>query len=441
MKKRVLSGALVLCMMLALLPGTAMAAGSHPFTDVPQGHWANEAVGFVYENGLMSGMEPTVFSPDTTTTRGMIVTILYRLAGASSSSGAAPFTDVASGAWYYDAVGWAAASGIVTGYGDGRFGPNDTITREQMALILFRYADSKSYDVSTRANLSGYQDANAISSYATDAFAWAVGAGLINGLTATTLCPKESATRAQAAAIFTRFCQSVVPNGTVSNSQMVKNLQNSTLTAKDTLAVMAQVLLDNGFAPAFVAGVLGNIMAEGSCGIFEYSSYSNPDSKPAYLVYMEENYDYLNTYSGKYIYNGFSLSTVYNMILELGPTGANGYGSCFGLGCLQWTDYTRIKRLVENYMAVAGSSDTITLAQVQQAEGLTVCYELNNSYKSVYTTWQAENPVQDTLSAAYAAGVKVCTSYGIPAGYNTEAVQSQRGGNASQVYAVMLGLP
>lgn len=240
--------------------------------------------------------------------------------------------------------------------------------------------------------------------------------------------------------IFSRFCESVVPNGDVSNSQMVKNLKNSSLSKKDTLAAMAEVLLNDGFAPAFVAGVLGNILEEGACGIFEYSTYTNPELKPAYLVYMEENYDYQNTYSGKYIYNGFSLSKVYNMILELGPTGANGYGSCFGLGCLQWTDYTRIKRLLENYMAAAGGADTITLAQVQKAEGVTVSYELNGPYSRVYTAWKTENPAQDTLDAAYAAGVKICTSYGIPAGYNTEAVQSKRGGNASQVYAVMLGL-
>lgn len=440
MKKRVLSGALVLCMILALLPGTAMAAGTHPFTDVPQGHWANEAVGFVYEKGLMSGTDKTIFSPNDPTTRGMIVTILYRLEGEPSVSSASGFKDVASGAWYDKAVRWAASQGVVNGTSSTTFEPEANITREQMAVILFRYAGSKGYDVSTRANLSGYGDVRSISSYATDALAWANGVGLITGDTSITLSPQGSATRAQAAVIFSRFCESVVPNGDVSNSQMVKNLKNSSLSKKDTLAAMAEVLLNDGFAPAFVAGVLGNILEEGACGIFEYSTYTNPELKPAYLVYMEENYDYQNTYSGKYIYNGFSLSKVYNMILELGPTGANGYGSCFGLGCLQWTDYTRIKRLLENYMAAAGGADTITLAQVQKAEGVTVSYELNGPYSRVYTAWKTENPAQDTLDAAYAAGVKICTSYGIPAGYNTEAVQSKRGGNASQVYAVMLGL-
>ena len=127
------------------------------------------------------------------------------------------------------------------------------------------------------------------------------------------------------------------------------------------------------------------------------------------------------------------------MILELGPGGANGRGSCFGLGCLQWTSYERIKRLVENYLSVNGNSDSITLAQVQEAEGMTVSYELAHTYKSVYTTWQSENPDQNTAEAAFAAGVIVCVRYGVPVGYNTEDVQNTRGGLAEAVYNVMMG--
>lgn len=119
--------------------------------------------------------------------------------------------------------------------------------------------------------------------------------------------------------------------------------------------------------------------------------------------------------------------------------GANGRGSCFGLGCMQWTSYNRIKRLLENYLEAADGADTITLAQVQEAEGITISYELRNTHKKVYTDWQTANPEQDTEEAAYDAGVKVCTSYGIPVGYNTPEVQEKRGGNAAQVYAVMLG--
>ena len=170
MKRRFLSAALTLCLLFSLLPTAALAAGTHPFADVPASHWANDAVAYVYAEELMGGMEANAFYPNYTTTRGMIVTILYRLDG-SGAKGKVPFTDVAQGSWYYDAVGWASSNGIVGGYGDGKFGPNDTITREQMALILFRYADSQGYDVSARASLSGYQDAGAISSYAKEAMA------------------------------------------------------------------------------------------------------------------------------------------------------------------------------------------------------------------------------------------------------------------------------
>ena len=149
--------------------------------------------------------------------------------------------------------------------------------------------------------------------------------------------------------------------------------------------------------------------------------------------------DYREKYSYKLIYEGISLQEVYNMILELGPGGANGRGSCFGLGCLQWTSYERIKRLVENYIEAADGADTITLAQVQEAEGMTVSYELNNTYRSVYTTWQSENADQNTTEAAFAAGVIVCVRYGVPVGYNTEEVQNTRGALAEAVYNVMMG--
>lgn len=440
MKKRVISAALALCMMLTLLSGTALAAGQHPFTDVPQGHWAGDAVQYVYENNLMGGTDSTTFSPNATTTRGMIVTVLYRLTGEPASGTASQFTDVAAGAWYAKAVAWAASRDIVNGTSATTFSPNSPITREQLAVIFYRYAQDQGWDVSAWTDLGLYQDAAQVSDYATQALAWAVGAGLITGTTDTTLSPRGSATRAQVAVILTRFCETVMPDGPVSHQQMVRNLQNSSLRKKDTLAAMAQVLLDDGFAPAFVAGLLGNIIEEGDCGRFESSAYlSNPDAEPDYLVYMDENYDYRDKYSYRLIYEGISLQEVYAMVLELGPGGANGRGSCFGLGCMQWTSYNRIKRLLENYLEAADGADTITLAQVQEAEGITISYELRNTHKKVYTDWQTANPEQDTGEAAYAAGVKVCTSYGIPVGYNTPEVQNTRGAMAEAVYNIMLG--
>lgn len=440
MKKRWLSAALALSMMLTLLPATALAATDHPFTDVPQSHWANESVAYVYENGLMSGVDGNTFNPNGITTRGMIVTVLYRLAGEPNSSSTTRFADVAAGSWYAPAVAWAASHDIVNGTSPTTFSPNAPITREQMAVILYRYADYRGYDRSPWASLSVYYDADQVSSYARKAMEWACGAGLLKGITQTVLSPQGTATRAQVAEIFSRFCQTVIPGGLVNQQKMIQNIENSSLRKKDTLAAMAKVLLADGFAPAFVAGLLGNIIEEGACGIFESSAYvSRPELEPDYLQYMDENYDYRNIYSGQYIYNGFSISDVYNMILELGPGGANGRGSCFGLGCMQWTSYNRIKRLVENYREAAGGKDNITLAQVQEAEGITISYELRTAYKKVYTSWQDANPNQDSPEAAFAAGVKVCTSYGIPVGYNTAEVQNKRGGNAAQVYAVMMG--
>ena len=194
------------------ISATFVAEGSQgtqmPFTDVASSEWYYEAVQYVYNNELMNGMSATTFEPNSTTTRGMIVTMLYRLENEPTAASAG-FSDVAAGQWYTDAVNWAAANNIVNGYGDDQFGPTDTITREQMMAILYRYAQYKGYDVTASADLSAYTDAANISSYAVSAMQWAVGEGLINGITDTTLVPGGSATRAQVAAILMRFCENV----------------------------------------------------------------------------------------------------------------------------------------------------------------------------------------------------------------------------------------
>lgn len=440
MKKRLLSLALALCLVCSLLPGTALAAGENPFTDVPASHWAHDDITYVYENDLMNGTDGSLFSPESTTTRAQVVTVLYRLAGQPAADWENPFWDVPASAWFHDAVTWAWENDITGGVSSTHFGAGNAVTREQLATFLYRYAQDQGYDTSARADLSGYSDAGLVSSYATEALSWANATGLITGTTATTLSPQGSATRAQVATILSRFCQDVIPGGYVSPAHMIRNLEASDLSKKDTLVAMAEVLLDDGYAPAFVAGILGNILVEGDCGRFESSAYvSNPDAQPDYLRYLDENYDYREKYSYKLIYEGISVKEVYAMILELGPGGANGRGSCFGLGCLQWTSYERIKRLVENYIEAADGADTITLAQVQEAEGMTVSYELNNTYRSVYTTWQSENADQNTTEAAFAAGVIVCVRYGVPVGYNTEEVQNTRGALAEAVYNVMMG--
>ncbi|MDY3992674.1 MAG: S-layer homology domain-containing protein [Evtepia sp.] len=180
-----------------------------PFTDVGPGDWFLENVKYVYEKGLMNGTGETTFSPQSTTNRAMIVTILHRLEGTPAPGAQAPFTDVPAGQYYAEAVAWAAANGIVNGTSDTTFAPLNNITREQMAAILYRYAQYKNYDVSGSADLSAFTDATSISDYAVSALQWAVEAGLINGKGNGILDPKGSATRAEVSAILSRFCENI----------------------------------------------------------------------------------------------------------------------------------------------------------------------------------------------------------------------------------------
>ncbi len=179
---------------------------SLPFTDISDADWYLDAIQFAYNNGLMDGTSDITFSPNEITTRGMLVTILHRLENKPASA-ASRFQDVAGEQYYADAVAWAAANNIVSGYGDNLFGPNDAITREQMTAILYRYAQYKGYSVSAAGSLDSYKDANLISDYATAAFRWICSHHIMTGTSPTTLSPAESATRAQVAVILMRFCQ------------------------------------------------------------------------------------------------------------------------------------------------------------------------------------------------------------------------------------------
>ncbi|MBR2666860.1 MAG: S-layer homology domain-containing protein [Oscillospiraceae bacterium] len=178
---------------------------SKDFTDVDPDAWYHEAVDYAVAEGLMNGVGNGKFDPDGTTTRAMIVTILHRLEGTPVVNAVNPFDDVAADQWYTDAVIWANANGIVEGYGDGMFGPADNITREQFAAILYRYANYKDYDTGKTADLSAYEDALSISSWALDAVKWANAEALITGRTATTLVPTGNTTRAEAATILMRL--------------------------------------------------------------------------------------------------------------------------------------------------------------------------------------------------------------------------------------------
>ena len=174
------------------------------FSDVPANAWYMDAVQYAYDNGLMTGTSATTFEPSTSTTRAMIVAILHRLENGPTADDAG-FTDVTDGAWYAESVNWAASVGVVAGFEDNTFRPNDAITREQMAAILYNYAAYKGCDVSASADLSGYSDQP--SAWAEEVMQWAVGEGLISGTSTTTLDPQGSATRARVSAILQRFLE------------------------------------------------------------------------------------------------------------------------------------------------------------------------------------------------------------------------------------------
>ena len=184
-----------------------------PFTDVPEGAWYADAAAYVYEHGLMAGTSATTFAPDATTSRSMIATILWRMAGSPVVNYAMDYTDVAQNQWCSEAIRWAASEGIVGGYGNGLFGTNDPITREQFAAMLYRFAQEQGYDVSIgeNTNILSYTDVADLSEYAISAMQWAVGAGIINGTgDGSTLSPQGQATRAQAAVMLMRFCEEYV---------------------------------------------------------------------------------------------------------------------------------------------------------------------------------------------------------------------------------------
>ena len=181
--------------------------GANPFTDVSEKDWFYSDVMFVYENGLMLGTSKALFSPHGTATRGMMATILWRMEGSPAPKGKNSFTDVEAGKWYADAITWTAENGIFAGYGKDKFGPDDPITREQLAAIFYRYADYKGYDLTVKGNLDTFKDADKITDYAKTAMQWAVGSGLMKGKSGNLLDPQGTATRAEIAAMLHRFIE------------------------------------------------------------------------------------------------------------------------------------------------------------------------------------------------------------------------------------------
>lgn len=181
-----------------------------PFTDVKTGDWFAEEVAYVYSYELMNGMSDTAFEPETTLNRAMMATILYRIEGEPKVTVANPFADVVAGEWYTDAILWAAEQGVVNGYEDGTFKPTRNISREEMAAMMYRYAEFKNADMSVADDLSDFSDGSAVSGWALENMKWAVAADLINGMGNHTLAPQGTATRAQAATVLMRFNENIL---------------------------------------------------------------------------------------------------------------------------------------------------------------------------------------------------------------------------------------
>lgn len=180
-----------------------------PFADVPEKHWAQEAIHYIYSKDLMRGVDDNQFAPEAEVNRAMLVTMLYRLEGTPTATTSNSFADVADNSWYTESILWASANHLVSGYGKNQFGPEDGITREQLAVVLLRYSQYKNYDTGKTADLSRFADGEQISSWAAPALTWANAEGLITGRGKTTMAPQGTVTRAEAAAILMRYMQTV----------------------------------------------------------------------------------------------------------------------------------------------------------------------------------------------------------------------------------------
>lgn len=221
------------CTMIPGTSATLIVLQKPPFTDLSRTAWYYGGVAYAYHNGLMSGISSTRFSPNSAATRAQLVTILWRIEGQPAPAGTASFQDVKDGQYYTDAVLWAAENDLVSGSNLGNFSPNGTMTREQLAVMLYRYAQYRGMDTSAAANLSTFSDAGRVSAWAQDAMAWAVGEGLITGSNQNRLNPTGSASRAQLATILMRFLEA---GGILDQPEETPGTETETDSETDTAA-------------------------------------------------------------------------------------------------------------------------------------------------------------------------------------------------------------
>ena len=214
---------------------TLNETNDNPFLDVTDSDWFYSDVRYVNEKGLMSGTDKTVFSPNETMTRAMVVTVLWRLENQPTGNDTT-FNDVKSDAYYYNAVAWAAENKIVSGYDENTFGSDDDVTREQLAAIFYRFAEYKGYDISKKADLGKFSDSETISDYAVNALEWAVANGIITGTSEDTILPKGNALRCQVAAILRRFCNIYTADNAKEPENVIRNENNTSGSSKKSNA-------------------------------------------------------------------------------------------------------------------------------------------------------------------------------------------------------------
>lgn len=304
--RKIISIIVTLCFLLTLVPTGAFAAPQEsdmPFDDVQITDWFYDTVQYAYEEGLMAGTGDRIFSPQLTTTRGMIVTILHRMAG-NPDAATQNFSDVASDAWYAEAVNWASESGVGSGYGGGLFGPNDPITREQMASFLYRYAELEGYDVSATGTLDDFADASSVSNWAEEVMSWAVGANLLAGRENNQLAPQGLTTRAEAATILMRYCENIVGSsagkftitfdynydnkGTYTTQKIEKGK-----TAKEPTAPSREGFIFNGWYTEASGENKYNFNTQITKSMTLYAKWEVQDFEDAHEEFMDKNiYDF-----------------------------------------------------------------------------------------------------------------------------------------------------
>ena len=284
---RIVSIALILAILLCALPLASSAEGTVPFSDVRISDWFYDGVQFAFYNSLMNGTSYSNFSPNSPMTRAMLVTVLWRYSG-SSSSYYREFSDVAPGTWYSDAVSWASAGDIVNGTGKGKFSPNGNVTREQLAAILYRYCQMLGYDTSSYASLRSYPDGYKVSSWAYDAVSWAISENIINGTNikgSIFIDPQGNASRAQVATILMRFIQNVLePYSETSIFQEISGKEFMFSSGMGAWATTLKIRADGCFYGSFSDYDMGEVYYSNFSGQFS-EAYQLTDT--IYILHLD----------------------------------------------------------------------------------------------------------------------------------------------------------